>query len=380
MIEDAVPRGGLVPPDDPVDARATDAERATSNGRSVVPPPDLIVHVDALTGGAYAVSVTDGAGAELLPPERADALARPGGAQPVLQQFRTVTLRPQLEWEGAIAALGEQLWDLLPPGLQALYWREMHGHDASVLISSEEPSMPWELVKPRQGPSGAAAPMLGRAFAMTRWKRDRALPNPLAVSGFAAIAPAYNGRRLPGTPSEIGTLASRYGAHEVAGTFDVVSSELRSPAVHAIHFSGHGTFNPERPEEGQLVLSDRPLRLADVRDVDFRRGERPPIVFLNACQVGGQGWSSGGIGGWAAAFADAGASAFVGPYWSVNSQIAGLAALQFYQGLETGTLGQAMRAVRNRFATDARAAFHPTWLAYTVHGHPNATVRFGPHG
>lgn len=373
MSEDAGPPLAVAPSSD------SSVERiATSISLGALPPPDLVLRVDALADGAYAVSVTDGAGAELLPPERADALSRPGGAHPILQQFRTVTLRPQREWGGAIDDLGEQLWDLLPPGLQALYWREMHGHDGSVLVLSEEPSMPWELVKPRPGASGETAPMLGRTFAMTRWKRERTLPSPLAVTGFAAVAPAYNGRRLPGTPAEIGALASRYRAREVAGTFDIVGAELRSPALHAIHFSGHGTFDPNQPDEGQLVLTDRPLRLADVRDVDFRRAERPPLVFLNACQVGGQGWSSGGIGGWAAAFGDAGASAFVGPYWSVNSQIASLAALQFYQALETETLGQAMRAVRNRFATDPRSAFHPTWLAYTVHGHPNATVRFGP--
>ena len=342
-----------------------------------MPRPDLVLLVVARDGGAYAVSVTDGAGNELLEPERADALSRPGGAQPILDRFRTVLLKPHAEWEGAVAELGEQLWDLLPPGMQRLYWRAMHGMNLSVLVSSDEPSMPWELIRPRPGPNGETTLMFGRAFSMTRWNRKRDLPNPLAATGFAAVAPAYNGRRLPGASAEIGTLASRYGARDIGDTFDVLGAELRSPALHALHFSGHGTFDPNRPEEGQLVLRDRPLRLEDVRDVDFRRGERPPLVFLNACQVGGQGWSSAGVGGWAAMFGDAGASVFVGPYWSVNSQIASLAALQFYEALETKTLGEAMRAVRERFATDARARFHPTWLAYTVHGHPNATVRFG---
>ena len=344
----------------------------------VVAAPDLILRIDALPGGSFAASVTDGAGTELLAPEKAATFSLGGGAQPILQQFRTVTLRPNRDWEGAINDLGEQLWDMVPEGVRAFYWREMHGQDLSVLVASDEPSMAWELVKPRPGPAGETAPMLGRAFAMTRWKQERPLLGSVAVSGFAAIAPAYNGRRLPGAAGEIGTLANRYGAREVPGTFATVGTELRSPTIDAIHFSGHGAFDPATPEEGQLVLSDRPLRLADVSDVDFRRAQRPPLVFLNACQVGRQGWTSTGVGGWAAAFRDAGCAAFVGPYWSVNSQIASLAALQFYQELETETLGRAMRAVRNRFATDARAAFHPTWLAYTVHGHPNATVRFAP--
>ncbi len=368
-------------PDVPVIAQPLDIAgsraAAGSDGAVALTPPDLILSITARPGGRYAVSVATGTGAERLPAQETDDTFARGGAQSLLQQFRTIRASPDVAMRQAHAdRLGEQLWDILPSSLREYYWREMHGHDLSLLICSDEPSLPWELVKPRPKVAGEVTMMLGRAFAIARWRRERALPAQLEVSGFAAIAPKYGGRRLPGAKEEIERLTKAFGAREVAGEIQPVNHLLRSRGDQLIHFSCHGTFDPAAPDDGQLVLSDGALRPADVRDAALG-GDRAPLVFLNACQLGNQGWSSAGVGGWATAFGDAGCAGFIGPYWSVTSLVASRVSVRFYEALGQGlTLGQAMRAVRERFTTDEEIPGHPTWLAYTFHGHPNATVRF----
>jgi len=114
----------------------------------------------------------------------------------------------------------------------------------------------------------------------------------------------------------------------------------------------------------------------DIYRANLGRASRP-LVFLNACEVGEEGWALTRIGGWAEAFTDVGFSGFIGPYWAVNDTIARKAALLFYGALRDGkTVGQALQAIRRRFydEEDARYRGHPSWLAYTLHCQPNVHV------
>jgi CHAT domain-containing protein len=153
---------------------------------------------------------------------------------------------------------------------------------------------------------------------------------------------------------------------------------LRSRGLQAIHFAGHGRFDPAAADASELLLADAPLRPTDVAGATIGQAERP-LVFVNACEVGQQEWALTQIGGWAEAFCAAGCTAFVGPYWPVEDRVAARAARVFYEALRAGeTVGQAMQAVRRRFQTDAEFPAHPTWLAYTLHCQPNVTVEFVP--
>ena len=100
-----------------------------------------------------------------------------------------------------------------------------------------------------------------------------------------------------------------------------------------------------------------------------------PFVFLNACEVGEQGWALTRIGGWAEAFTDIGFSGFIGPYWAVNDRIARKSAVLFYRSLSAGlTVGEAIRQIRLQFYADPDDAGHPSWLAYTLHCQPNIHI------
>jgi CHAT domain-containing protein len=101
-----------------------------------------------------------------------------------------------------------------------------------------------------------------------------------------------------------------------------------------------------------------------------------PLVFLNACHTGETGFSLTGMGGWAARFVRAGASAFIGSLWEVNDVLAAEFAIAFYDEMLAGqTLGDAFHAARLHIRDLDEA--NPTWLAYTLYADPNGRVKAG---
>jgi CHAT domain-containing protein len=62
------------------------------------------------------------------------------------------------------------------------------------------------------------------------------------------------------------------------------------------------------------------LRVVSEMAVKFRQAK--PIIILNTCQSGVQGFSLAEIWSWATQFLDAGASAFIGTLWRVSDKTA----------------------------------------------------------
>ncbi len=147
-----------------------------------------------------------------------------------------------------------------------------------------------------------------------------------------------------------------------------------------LHFAGHGEFDADQPNESGIPLPDGYV----LRPTDFdgslqnRMKRDRPLIFLNACQASRQGWAFAGLGGWVERFVKAsGCGAFVGPLWAVGNSLAREFAETFYDELAQGkTLGEAARNARLHVRGQKAGA--PSWLAYTVYGHPNARIRLGP--
>jgi hypothetical protein len=382
----ALPTTIAVAPKEDVFPRALTVNASVRTSLSAAPPPDLVIHVnaagvDARGNERYEIAVDRDTGVRRFAGMDMGEFPVGGNAwqyaTTILQQFREARdLKPESLREGRVDGLGLDLWWNLPDQFRDFYWEEMHGRPLSVAIHSEEPYIPWELVKPQRRSGGETAEMLGVAFPIGRWKHGRDFPDPITVASFAVIAPMYAKNPLTFTHQEAAELAHRYGARLVAGQYAAVSGLLRSRGVQAIHFAGHGHFDPSLPDNSRIELVDYPLLPSDLRTATIGASDRP-LVFVNACEVGAQGWSLIQIGGWADAFCDVGCSVFVGPYWSVNDRVAKKAALLFYDEVRAGsTVGQAMQAIRRRFWEDDEFRFHPTWLAYSLHCHPNVTVRF----
>ncbi len=288
-----------------------------------------------------------------------------------------------------LRAFGADLWDqLFPPELQTQLW---HHRDKirSIMVFSEEPFIPWELVHMKEpGQRLGAEPLFLAQKGLVRWLHNFGWPpQTLAVRAGRArfIIPDYPhpNFRLPETQQEAAFLQKKFGATAVEPQLNPVRTFLHEGgAFDLLHFAGHGVAEHENIANAQLMLAGRvengnylPAYLSATTVEQFARlddtaGNRP-IVVINACQAGRAGYKLSGMGGFARAFLTGKAGVFVGALWSVGDQPARVFTEQFYERLLAGDrLADATMAAREK----ARAADEATWLAYVVYGHPHARL------
>ena len=288
-----------------------------------------------------------------------------------------------------IESLGEGLFELLmPPPLQKIYWEQIKplidkGELKTMLIISDEPWIPWELIKPYLWNDASnteeKADFLVEQVALSRWLA-RPLPPPLEVTAAALVAPDVN---LTSVQAETTFFTELSSQHHVTlqgplDERDKVIDSLRDGEFQVLHFATHGSFDAANADQSELALADGSLTPADLMGGDLRGLRmRRPLVFLNACHSGQVALSLTGLGGWADKFfREARASAFVGTLWEVSDELAAEFAASFYSALAEGkTLGEALRGARRQIREKEKA--NPTWLAYSLYGDPNGTVKFG---
>ncbi len=288
-----------------------------------------------------------------------------------------------------VASLGEGLFELLlPPELRTIYWEQIKplvesGVIKTLLINSDEPWIPWELIKPYRwddaNDTDETAAFLVEQFTLSRWLA-RPLPAGVAVKQVALVMPELDLTNVQEEKAFFDDLAQQRHI-QLQGPLqsrDEVLDSLRAGSFQLLHFATHGSFDAENAQQSELSLSDGSLTPADLMGSDLR-GMRAahPLVFLNACHSGQVALSLTGLGGWAEKFFhEARASAFVGTLWEVSDDLAADFARLFYTGLADGKpLGEALRAARLQIR-DSQPA-NPTWLAYALYGDPNAQVSFG---
>ena len=293
-----------------------------------------------------------------------------------------------------IASIGRQLYkELFPPELQQELWARIlpkrrdashpDGIISTLLITSDEPWIPWEMIRPyRTDPETGVeqtAGFLAEMFQVTRWLAGRSPAHQVHIKQASIIAPQSD---LAFTQREEAFFL-RFPARRVQ-----VSGPLRSTAdvrqmaqaggVQLLHFAAHGRFDPENAHLSPLSLEDgalTPFDLAGERATGLRR-ERP-IVFLNACHTARLAFALTGLGGWAERLVgDLNVSAFIGTLWEVNDLLAAEFAIVFYDRLLAGdTLGQAFYTARLHVRD--RQPANPTWLAYVLYADPNSFVMWG---
>ena len=290
------------------------------------------------------------------------------------------------DWE----SIGHGLYAVLfSPGLRQAYRTiRKSGRVRTLQITTDEPWIPWEMVKPYDDDDPLDViddDFLGMTFQLTRWLPGTP-PRPIfPVHRLAYLAGGGQGPALPQRDAEreiFTGLARRHPAVEDVSpresTFDAVVALLKRGGLGLLHFAGHGDVPEGRPNEAKIGLSDRPFRARQLSGpLQTQIKADRPLVFLNACRVSRQGWTLSGLGGWAHAWVqDCRCGAFLGPQWSVKDSLAREFAEVFYRELEAGrTLGEASRAARR--AVQKSDPGRPTWLAYAVYGHPNAQLWLG---
>lgn len=277
-----------------------------------------------------------------------------------------------------LSAIGAALSSsLLPSDLENLLW-SLRGRVATIQIVSHEPYIPWELIKIRAPAPGDSThePFLCEAFAIARWLPcDHGRVSCLPLARVATVV-SRDGNLGKATP-EIEVLIRE---SECPRTVEAIPA-LVTPIVEALaagrydgwYFATHGDASAEDPEAWALRLDDyQRLQVRVLEDKARGLVRARPLVFLNCCHSGRASLALTGTAGWSSGFVRAGAGAFLGCYWAVDDQKAHELAREFYRGFLTDglplaeALRQARHWLRERYPGD------PTWLAYTLFGHPAA--------
>jgi hypothetical protein len=289
-----------------------------------------------------------------------------------------------------LQSIGTMLFgQFFPKDMQEYLWTHRDlVHD--LIVYTDEPYVPWELVhlKPPRGKRGTAPLFLAQG-GLVRWQIGSFPPKQLRVrTGRArSICPVYADPSISNATGalEAQYLKQRFGATAVTATPNGVERLLRGGGFDLLHFAGHGAARTDNVADAQVLLKGRRrgnvvvnefLSATDVSEnLDWADPSvGGPLVVLNACQTGRVGELFTTVGGFATAFLNAGASAFVSCLWSVHEEPARLFVQTLYEELLKGTPISRASAVAR---AAAREADDPTWLAYVVYARPDAVLATG---
>jgi hypothetical protein len=274
---------------------------------------------------------------------------------------------------------GNALYDeLFPPALKNLYW-EKRDRIKSIRVISKEPWIPWEIIKPWRDVEGGNIEedeFLCERFSFARWLMGEPERIKTKLRTIKVIVPS--GSNLPSALDELHWIiqfGNSAGMHvSIDSSYEQVNKTLEQGGFDILHFITHGKFNAENPLFSAMMLEKGILlRADDIGGTSRKFGKTNPVIILNACQTGSQGFSLTGIQSWATRFIDSGASVFIGTLWSVSDDIAIKFIQILYDEFSKGaTLGEAVRSAR----ISCKASGDPSWLAYQLYGHPNSKMNF----
>ena len=291
------------------------------------------------------------------------------------------TISPEVLFR-QLARIGQRLYnELFNEEMRREYRERIRGRVRTIEIVSDEPWIPWELIKPYD--DGVDDDFLSMEYELSRWVSGGAAPAAeIAVESLACIVPTDSGLSAAQREQEMVRglaaqcrLTDRSPA-EARRSRVVALLEGEEP-VHLWHFACHGNFDPNAPGNSPLILQNkRRLRPNDlVGPAQSRLRADRPLVFLNACRVGQGGMSLTGLGGWAARLVgDCHVGALIAPLWSVGDEPAYTFARAFYRALQEPGMTLAAAVHRARRETREAHPGDPTYLAYSLYAHPNARV------
>jgi hypothetical protein len=299
--------------------------------------------------------------------------------QDFFKEIEGLPLRTANEQSMAVRKLelkGARLFeDLLPEDLRVLLW-SLRERIQTVQVLSDEPWIPWELLKLSGREDGRVieGPFLCEAYALTRWLPGIGRQPTLSLRQMALAVPSDSG--LPNAQNERAHLLSlanaQHQVNEIPATWLDMVEALSLGKYDGWHFTGHGRFDTSDPNRSAILLEQgMKLCAEEITGKVSNCGMPHPLVFLNACQTGREALSLTGIGGWAQSFIQAGAAGFIGSLWSVYDEAAFQFSQVFYSHLLAGEpIGQAVKSAR----AATRPLNNPTWLAYTVYADPLAKI------
>lgn len=274
----------------------------------------------------------------------------------------------------ALKGAGEELWEIAPPGLgRALDTITAAGREiGSIQITSDEGSIPWELMRPDDDDGRS----LGVRYPIARWFTGA---DPLRVTGKPAadarVAAPKNSpppEPLPKAQAEASLVCERLSGKALKATSAVVIEEqLKGWTGTVLHFVCHGGEQKLRLD-GSATLSAR--QVSGMRHtLKSAWRDSAPVVFLNACKTGQAVPTLIGPGGLSRSWTRVGAGAVIAPLWSVQDDVAHDVADYFYGRItkEPATpYAEIVRDIRAKADTEQEDSF----AAYCYFGSPSASA------
>lgn len=374
-------------------AAATPEQQPTSGGIAVDPQaaePDLTVYITLFDpdqpGRMHWRLVTPPF--DTLPPKLTGIINL--GTDPRSEAaalFKEFAVLKRGQHRQRIDGFGERLWKRAPPEFQAAYWALVDHHKRPLAIQfvSDDPHLPWELMRPSR--TGEKQDPLALTHAVARWigAYQGWLRNRLPAGEMLVMAPRYSQLAAQLTKAEDTAKqvldnagAKGYAARAVAGTRTALLELLEQPPeapVAMLYFTGHGLFNDAAPSASAIKLEKGESLAADEVDRDeIALGARDgTVVFFNACEVGATAGAIGEVGGWAGALLSRRFRAFIAPLWAVDEEDASKATLELIEQIivQRQPIGAALRDLRKK-----HGPVSPTFYSYILYG--DVTARFGP--
>jgi CHAT domain-containing protein/Tfp pilus assembly protein PilF len=143
----------------------------------------------------------------------------------------------------------------------------------------------------------------------------------------------------------------------------------RSPLIaDRVHFAGHGLVDEEHPENSALVLSDGPLRVSDIFNLELKAD----LVVLSACKTAGKQVTGEGLVGLARAFLYAGSPSVVVTLWQVVDSPTSDLMNGFYENLDRVVdKAEALRQAKiGLIRRKGRLALPYYWAPFVLVGKP----------
>ncbi len=310
-----------------------------------------------------------------------------GGAQPSSAQYDA----------DYISGFGSELYDrFAPQQFKDLFWKLMdssanrnpanpraQGFFESIQVLSDDPAIPWELMRPARADGTQRMDFLGLHFMIARWPlagRTESRPlQSLSVSRSAVIAPVYRGGlQLASAGKELTAIKSMQGFAQVAGDYASVRDLAMHPPQGIVHFAGHGAVTDQGGvPQFAILLQDSEMGPSTWQALGAADTGAHPLFFFNACDVGESRRFLNSVDGWAPVLLSGGASGYIGALWPVNDATAEAVAASFYRQVSAHLSGEGANvaeALAHARADVFSKTSDPTALAYVFYGDPYLTL------
>lgn len=266
--------------------------------------------------------------------------------------------------------IGETIWQRTPESFRQAYLacRQSLGSDFPIQFNSDDPHVPWEMMKPNVDDGSVDHLYLEHPVARWPLNTDGVLRSTFPIGDILSFVPDYKTQKLASAAAESAWICSSLKAIRMqpsrASFLDILDGK-RPGTIRLIHFAGHGRADTGT-NDGGIDLEDGPVGLMEVNQSSIRLGRRDgPLIVLNACETSSGAEMLGMNTGWGAAVAATGFGGLIAPLWAVQDAMAFTMVKDSLPQLVSGkaTLGSALRDARRKNAETSVAA-----LAYLTHG------------